>query len=86
MPTTPDDQRPPLAIAMQWASQIISMALTIVLPAVAGIYADQWLGTKPWLVIAGAMVGSLLGLMQLLAMVSRLNSAGKQDTKRKRSE
>ena len=86
MPTSPDDQRPPLAIAMQWVSQITSVSMMMALPIVAGLYCDRWLGTKPWLVIVGALAGSALGFIQLMEMVSRMNSASSRNAKQKRPD
>jgi F0F1-type ATP synthase assembly protein I len=60
------DKRPPLAVAIELASQVISVALMMALPAGAGYWGDQKLGTSPWLVVVGAVVGLAAGMMQLL--------------------
>jgi F0F1-type ATP synthase assembly protein I len=64
---TPDrDKRPPLAVAAELASQVISIALMMALPAWAGYWGDQKLGTSPWLVVTGAVLGLVAGMTQLL--------------------
>ena len=30
-----------------------------------GFFADRWLGTEPWLVIAGVLLGSYTGFMRM---------------------
>jgi F0F1-type ATP synthase assembly protein I len=65
------DRRPPLAVAAEMASQVITVALLMALPAWAGHWADLKFGTSPWLVIAGAIVGLFSGMMQLLRSVGR---------------
>lgn len=55
-----------MAVAMEMASQIISIALMMSLPAGAGFWADLKLGTGPWLVVVGAVLGLLAGMTQLV--------------------
>jgi ATP synthase protein I len=42
-------------------------ALSIVLGAVLGIYADRWLDTSPWLMIAFLTLGSIVAFRRLIA-------------------
>jgi F0F1-type ATP synthase assembly protein I len=49
MATPNGDRRPPLAVAMELASQITSVALMMALPAWLGYWADSRLGSSPWL-------------------------------------
>jgi F0F1-type ATP synthase assembly protein I len=71
MTKPPEDGRPPLAIAMELASQVISVALTMALPAGAGYWGDVEFGTSPWLACAGALFGLGAGMVQLLRGVGR---------------
>lgn len=71
MSVPPDDRRPPMAVGMEWVSQITSVALMMALPAGAGYWVDQKIGTAPWLLVLGAGVGLVVGLMQLLRMTDR---------------
>lgn len=68
MSVPPEDRRSPWAAGMEWVSQITSVALMMVLPAGAGYWVDLQVGTAPWLLILGAGVGLVVGLMQLLRM------------------
>lgn len=76
------DRRPPMAVAMELASQVISAALLMALPAWAGHWGDSRFGTSPWLVITGALVGLLAGMVQMLRSTSKKKNGTKsQDAK-----
>jgi F0F1-type ATP synthase assembly protein I len=66
----PNDRRPTMAVAMEWVSRITSVALMMTLPAGAGYWGDQHLGSAPWLLVLGAAVGLVMGMMQLLRMTA----------------
>lgn len=55
-----DGDRLSIARGMMWATQISTLGLEIALPALGGYWLDQSWGTKPWLLIAGAMLGILV--------------------------
>jgi ATP synthase protein I len=38
----------------------------------AGWLLDRWLGTKPWLLLAGIVLGSIAGFYQFVRIASRL--------------
>lgn len=59
------DQNRRLANWMLGYSEVVSSALLMVLPAVLGIACDAWLGTAPWCLVAGAVVGLFSGLLRL---------------------
>src|SRR5262249_61019622 len=69
MPATNGDKRPPMAVAMDRAFEIISIALTMSLPAFLGHLADDKFGTSPWLVVVVAVLGLTAGMYQLLRFV-----------------
>lgn len=71
MPDSSEDRRPPIAVAMERASQITSVSLEMALPALGGWWADGKLNTSPWLVIIGAVLGLALGMYHLFQMVAR---------------
>lgn len=71
------DQRPPIAVAMEWVSRITSVALMMVLPAWGGHWLDGKLGTGPWLLSVAALGGLVLGMTQLMHMVD----SGRKRTK-----
>jgi ATP synthase protein I len=55
----------------QWRSlgELASIGMTMVLSTViglgAGYWADRWLGTSPWLMLAGLLLGIAAGFVNL---------------------
>lgn len=76
------DRRPQVAQAYDWASRITSISLTMTLPAAAGYWGDVQLGTSPWLVILGAVVGLGAGLTQLIRLSDQMTSKRPNVTRR----
>ncbi len=72
----PSDDRPPMAVAMQWVSRITTVCLTMSLPAGLGYWLDQKFQTDPWLVSCGAVIGFAVGLIQLLQIVKAAEKSG----------
>jgi len=64
-----------MAVAMQWVSQITTVSLMMVLPALGGLWLDRTFGTGPWLLIVGALLGLLASMMHLLRMVGAIQSS-----------
>ena len=52
-----DGGRPPAA----WIGVGFELAVAVVLFMFAGFKADAWLGTRPWLTLAGAVLGMCIG-------------------------
>lgn len=71
MSQPPDDGRTAISRGMAWASQISNLGLELALPILAGYWLDQRWQTKPWLLIAGA----LLGISVFSLSVFRLSKA-----------
>jgi F0F1-type ATP synthase assembly protein I len=42
---------------------------SILAGTLVGYFADLWLGTDPWLVIAGVVLGSYTGFMRIWALL-----------------
>lgn len=59
-----------MAEAMAWVSRITTISLEMVVPALAGHFADKFFGTQ-FLVLLGAGFGMLLGFWQLLAIAKQ---------------
>jgi F0F1-type ATP synthase assembly protein I len=76
------DKRPPMAVAVELASQVITIALMMALPAGGGHWLDQRFGTSPLLVIVGAVVGMGAGMTQLWRWVGRTGKKPKQDLRK----
>lgn len=45
------------------------MVLATVLGLAAGYYADRWLGTTPWLMLLGLVLGIIAGFVSMLRSV-----------------
>ena len=68
--------RPPLAVAMEWVAKITTVALEMILPAIAGGFLDRRLGTQHWALV-GLVLGFVVGLWHLLQMTRVTNRRGK---------
>ena len=66
MGSTPEN-RPPMAVAVEWVAKITTIAFEFFLPGLAGQWADQRWGTK-FLGLFGLTIGLVLGLWHLLKM------------------
>ncbi len=52
---------------------VLSLAFSIVSGLVVGWALDRWLGTSPWLIVAGIVLGSVAGFMQFIRLMSRIS-------------
>jgi ATP synthase protein I len=52
---------------------VLSLALSIVSCLLVGWALDRWLGTSPWLIVAGILLGSVAGFMQFVRLMSRIS-------------
>jgi F0F1-type ATP synthase assembly protein I len=50
------------------------VGLEMVVPIVAGLLIDHYLGCKPWALIAGAVLGLCGGLVHLVHLLNRMDS------------
>jgi F0F1-type ATP synthase assembly protein I len=60
------DDRPPMAVAMEWSTRLMAIGLEMALPAGGGYWLDLRIGTSPVFVILGATLGFAVGMFQLL--------------------
>jgi hypothetical protein len=64
--------RPPsrsfLAVGVDWAARVTTIALEFALPPLLGYWADGRFGTAPWLSVTGAILGFAVGLMHVLRL------------------
>ena len=67
------DRRPPLAVAMEWVSQITTVVAEMVLPGLAGQWLDRRWGTK-FIGLTGFGLGLTIGIWHLLAMTRSRNA------------
>jgi F0F1-type ATP synthase assembly protein I len=66
--TTPSDDRSSAAIAYQWASRIMVVALEMVLPGLAGYWLDKQLGTVVLFMLVGFSLGCTAAVIHLVRM------------------
>ncbi|MCR4415844.1 MAG: AtpZ/AtpI family protein [Thermoguttaceae bacterium] len=62
---------------MGWATQITTIAMEMVVPAILGWWLDQRFGTRPVLVTVGGAIGLLSGLVHLLRVAK--SAGNRQD-------
>jgi hypothetical protein len=74
----PPDNRPPLAAALEWVSQITAIAVEIVGCIWLGRWLDGWLGSSHWTVV-GLIVGPMVGFYHLLTVTGVLKGKIKRD-------
>ena len=75
--STPDG-RSPIAVAMQWASQVTAVSIEMVLPILLGVWADRRLGTKAVFTIIGGIGGLWLGIWNLIRIAKVLAAGDKE--------
>jgi ATP synthase protein I len=51
---------------------VFSLAAAIVACLLVGWLLDRWLKTTPWLLVAGIIVGAVVGFYQFIRMMSRV--------------
>ena len=50
-----------------------SLFSAVVAGLIAGWLMDRWLGTRPWLLVAGIVLGAIIGFYQFVRVSSRLS-------------
>lgn len=61
-------------IAAPYMGLGVQMVLTMVFFAGGGYYLDRWLGTAPWLLLVGALIGAVSVLAYLVRLASQLGN------------
>ncbi len=52
---------------------VMALSSSIVSCLIVGWLLDRWLGTSPWLIVVGIVVGSVAGFMHLIRVMSRIS-------------
>ncbi|MGI9104791.1 MAG: AtpZ/AtpI family protein [Pyrinomonadaceae bacterium] len=52
---------------------VLSLAFSIVSCLLVGWVLDRWLGTGPWLIVTGIILGAVAGFMQFIRLMSKLS-------------
>lgn len=50
-----------------------SLFSAVVAGLIAGWLMDRWLGTRPWLLVAGIVLGAVVGFYQFIRVSSKLS-------------
>lgn len=79
MALPPDRQQNPKAQGYVWAARASSIALTSVIPAALGYWADKSWNTYPWLIITGAMIGFGLMMKELFVLAKQPSRTSPSD-------
>lgn len=66
------DSRSSLSTGVEWGSRVTGIGLEFVVPAALGHGLDRWLGTKPWFVVLGAILGMALGMLHVFRLPAEL--------------
>jgi len=72
-------RRPPTLREMGILVALGQVGLEMVVPIGVGYLADRALGTLPWLAVAGAILGFVIGIVHLLALVNKLDRSNASD-------
>lgn len=72
MPEQPSKSR-----AMGYVIALSQVGMEMVVPIVLGVLLDNWLGTVPWLLIGGVLLGLFGGLLHLIAILNKMDRAQK---------
>jgi len=62
----------------------IQLAGAMAMFVLGGYFADRWLGTSPWLLLLGALLGAVASFYTLLRLVRQLDAREKAKGRRKR--
>ncbi|MBM3994519.1 MAG: AtpZ/AtpI family protein [Planctomycetes bacterium] len=62
-------------------ASLAQVGMEMALPVVLGYWADEWLGTTPWLTVVAAILGFVGGLVHLIALVQEKARQDSSDKK-----
>jgi hypothetical protein len=77
--TTSPDERSPVALAYQWATRIMVVAMMMVLPGLAGHWVDEKLGTVVLFLLVGLGLGCTAAALQLMHIIRSENHPKSKD-------
>ena len=67
-----DDQETNRKSGLAYAAAF-SLFSAVVAGLIAGWLMDRWLGTRPWLLVAGIVLGAAVGFYQFIRVSSKLS-------------
>jgi F0F1-type ATP synthase assembly protein I len=68
----PDEQDVNRKSAVVYAA-ITSLVVSIIGFLVVGWALDRWLNTGPWMIVGGIILGTIVGFVQFIRVMSRIN-------------
>ncbi|MGH9874246.1 MAG: AtpZ/AtpI family protein [Pyrinomonadaceae bacterium] len=68
---TPDDQEASRKSGIAYGAALVLFS-SVVAFCGAGWLADRWLGTKPWLLVLGTVLGAIAGFYQFIRLTAKL--------------
>lgn len=69
--SNPDDEEASRKSGIAYAAGLVLFSSVVVLCGVGWIL-DRWLGTKPWLLVVGTVLGAAAGFYQFIRLSSKL--------------
>jgi ATP synthase protein I len=70
--TEPEEQNENQKSGIAYAAAI-TLFVTVLTFLGLGLLLDRWLGTSPWLLVLGIVLGSALGLYEFVRLTSKLS-------------
>jgi len=59
--------------AMGYMIALSQVGFEMVVPIVLGVILDRWLGTVPWLMVGGVLLGLFGGMAHLIALLQKMD-------------
>ena len=81
MDRLPADDRSVISLAWAWATRIIALSASMVIPALIGAWIDQRLGTKVVFLLLGFALGITAAVFQLMRIVQESNAKSQDRSK-----
>jgi ATP synthase protein I len=51
----------------------LSLFFSVMSFCAIGYFLDRWLGTRPWLLVAGIVLGAAIGFFEFVRLISRIS-------------
>ncbi len=79
MDRPPADDRSALSLAWSWATRVIVVAATMVVPALVGAWIDRKLGIVAVCMLIGLAIGVTAAIIQLIGIAKESESQGSRN-------